>query len=375
MDGFGKDFSKIKTGYVRAQTGALYNKIVSERAAGRFDVDVIQHSAFRFAHAGVVRARAPYFVNRNHVPPCAFQPCATTPSLVPCPFSPCACARVVPCRVKPRRWREPVMPRAASSTSSSVSSRSPPPSARARGRRAALTYSSRCCRDRSGRCCWRCSLPALSVLPAGGSSRRSPRWTASAAIARACCAAPSTAPTPLFYLALAAWAGTIAVGWTRHGGGERDVHHSTAWLMKLPFGRLLVALVGIGVAATGFAIAARGIRPHVARQLTLAPRRERIAEPWFRFGEFARAVVFVLIGLFVLTAAIEHRVAAAKGWPAHCTHCSSNRTDGRRWVSSRWASSPSDSFNWSKRRSGGTPGRQYSAAYGACPNLSSRGRQ
>jgi len=44
MEGFGKDFPKIKTGYVRAQTGALYNKIVSERAAGRFDVDVIQLS-------------------------------------------------------------------------------------------------------------------------------------------------------------------------------------------------------------------------------------------------------------------------------------------------------------------------------------------
>src|SRR6202048_3317778 len=45
MEGFGKDFPKIKTGYVRAQTGALYNKILSERAAGRFDVDVIQLSA------------------------------------------------------------------------------------------------------------------------------------------------------------------------------------------------------------------------------------------------------------------------------------------------------------------------------------------
>ena len=44
MEGFGKDFPKIKTGYVRAQTGALYNKIISERAAGRFDVDVIQLS-------------------------------------------------------------------------------------------------------------------------------------------------------------------------------------------------------------------------------------------------------------------------------------------------------------------------------------------
>jgi len=28
MEGFGKDFPKIKTGYVRAQTGPLYNKIL-----------------------------------------------------------------------------------------------------------------------------------------------------------------------------------------------------------------------------------------------------------------------------------------------------------------------------------------------------------
>src|SRR5581483_7763432 len=44
VEGFGKDFPKIKTSYVRAQTGALYNKILSERSAGRFDVDVIQLS-------------------------------------------------------------------------------------------------------------------------------------------------------------------------------------------------------------------------------------------------------------------------------------------------------------------------------------------
>ena len=44
VEGFGKDFPKIKTSYVRAQTGALYNKILSERSAGRFDVDAIQLS-------------------------------------------------------------------------------------------------------------------------------------------------------------------------------------------------------------------------------------------------------------------------------------------------------------------------------------------
>jgi iron(III) transport system substrate-binding protein len=44
IDAFNKDFPKIKAAYVRAQTGALYSKILAERSAGRFDVDVIQFS-------------------------------------------------------------------------------------------------------------------------------------------------------------------------------------------------------------------------------------------------------------------------------------------------------------------------------------------
>jgi iron(III) transport system substrate-binding protein len=44
MEGFQKDFPKIKTSYVRAQTGALYNKVISERTASRYVVDVMQLS-------------------------------------------------------------------------------------------------------------------------------------------------------------------------------------------------------------------------------------------------------------------------------------------------------------------------------------------
>src|SRR2546430_17129305 len=39
MEGFQTDFPKIKTSYGRAQTGALYNKILSARSARRLGVD------------------------------------------------------------------------------------------------------------------------------------------------------------------------------------------------------------------------------------------------------------------------------------------------------------------------------------------------
>jgi iron(III) transport system substrate-binding protein len=44
LEAFRKDFPKIKTNYVRAQTGALHAKITAERSAGRFGVDVLQLS-------------------------------------------------------------------------------------------------------------------------------------------------------------------------------------------------------------------------------------------------------------------------------------------------------------------------------------------
>jgi iron(III) transport system substrate-binding protein len=44
LEAFSKDFPKIKGKYVRAQNGALFSKILAERSAGRYTVDVIQFS-------------------------------------------------------------------------------------------------------------------------------------------------------------------------------------------------------------------------------------------------------------------------------------------------------------------------------------------
>lgn len=43
-EAFNKDFPKIKASYFRAQNGALYSKLLAERSAGRFNVDVVQFS-------------------------------------------------------------------------------------------------------------------------------------------------------------------------------------------------------------------------------------------------------------------------------------------------------------------------------------------
>src|SRR5260370_27127424 len=63
LEGFRKDFPKIKTSYVRAQTGALYAKITAERSANRFGVDVLQLSdispAIDFQKKAATRCTSP----------------------------------------------------------------------------------------------------------------------------------------------------------------------------------------------------------------------------------------------------------------------------------------------------------------------------
>jgi hypothetical protein len=117
----------------------------------------------------------------------------------------------------------------------------------------------------------------------------------------------------LFYLGLAAWAAAIAIGWSRNAGGERSVHHWTAWLMSMPFGRWLVGIVGLVIIATAFGIGARAFAPSLDQHLDMDRRRRRFAEALFRFGQAGRAVVLLLIGLFMLSAAVDYRATAAKG--------------------------------------------------------------
>jgi hypothetical protein len=117
----------------------------------------------------------------------------------------------------------------------------------------------------------------------------------------------------LFYLGFAAWAASIAVGWSRNAGGEREVHHWTAWLMEMPLGRSLVGITGVIIVIVACGIGARIFERRSDRHLDLPPRRRRWADALFRFGEAARAHVFLLIGVFLATAAVDYRATAAKG--------------------------------------------------------------
>jgi hypothetical protein len=117
----------------------------------------------------------------------------------------------------------------------------------------------------------------------------------------------------LLYLGFAVLALALVIGWGSGGGNEKE---DTARVFELPGGRWLVAAVGAGFLAAGIYNAYRSItgkfRKHL-REHTLG----KAARGWMIvvgvLGHAARAVVFSLVGIFLLRAAWQYEAKEAIG--------------------------------------------------------------
>ena len=100
------------------------------------------------------------------------------------------------------------------------------------------------------------------------------------------------------------------------GAGGAAARTGTAKLMSAPFGRWLVALVGLGIVAIGVAQLVRAWRESYARRLHLGELPIAVRR-WVgrsaRFGLTARGVVFGMIGGFLVAAAVQANPSEAKG--------------------------------------------------------------
>jgi hypothetical protein len=102
----------------------------------------------------------------------------------------------------------------------------------------------------------------------------------------------------------------------RGGGGEEGARAQTALLMSAPAGRLLVALVGVGILVTAGAQLWRAYKKKFMRHLALSGKGAR-ARAWVRragaMGHSALGVVFFVVALFLLVAAQRADPGEAKG--------------------------------------------------------------
>lgn len=119
----------------------------------------------------------------------------------------------------------------------------------------------------------------------------------------------------LIYLFLSFYAASIVFGWSTGGSGGGQ----QAWTAKLlaqPFGQWLVGIVGAIVIGVGFyqfykAYKAKFMDKYKTGEMSQAERTW--AERAGRFGLSARGVVFCIIGIFLIQAAIQADPSETRG--------------------------------------------------------------
>jgi len=96
-------------------------------------------------------------------------------------------------------------------------------------------------------------------------------------------------------------------------GQQQDV---TAHAMQHPAGRWLVAIVGVIIVIAGLALVLEGLRHKFMKQLRTAQmsaRTRRVVKWLGTIGTSARGVVFALVGILVIDAAVTHNAAKSGG--------------------------------------------------------------
>ena len=118
----------------------------------------------------------------------------------------------------------------------------------------------------------------------------------------------------IVHLGLGVFALSLLVGWGQGGGNEeQSARDWTRWLLARPSGEWLVGAAGLAVIGAGFGMAGKAWTASFARRLAYGPDQARWAVPLGRAGHAARGVVFVVIGAFLVVAAVQSDPSEARG--------------------------------------------------------------
>ncbi len=117
----------------------------------------------------------------------------------------------------------------------------------------------------------------------------------------------------LFYFALAV--ATVRITIAARGMTEDELARDwTRWLMTMPLGRALIALIGAAFVVTAIGLAVKVIRAPYRRRLDARLLTREWAVAVGSFGILTRAVVFLMIGGFLCFAAYDSNAKEAVGF-------------------------------------------------------------
>jgi hypothetical protein len=120
----------------------------------------------------------------------------------------------------------------------------------------------------------------------------------------------------VIYLVLAVVAFRVVTGSSQGGQGGEQV---TAKLLQLPAGQVLVGLAGVAIVAAAVVLAWRGLRTKFEEHLDLSELGPGVRSAVINLGKvgyIARGIVFTLVGILVVAAAVTFDPDKARGMDA-----------------------------------------------------------
>jgi hypothetical protein len=97
------------------------------------------------------------------------------------------------------------------------------------------------------------------------------------------------------------------------GTDEQSAHDWTAYLLAAPLGQWLVGAIGLIIVGAGIGIAVKGWTDSLEKGLEVWEQVRRWIVPLGRFGLTARGLVFVIVGVFLVIAAVQADPGQARG--------------------------------------------------------------
>jgi hypothetical protein len=123
----------------------------------------------------------------------------------------------------------------------------------------------------------------------------------------------------LFYVGFGILAFSLLLGVGRTGTGDQIARDWAGWILERPFGVWMLGAIGLIIVGTGLSIGIAGCRAEFRRRLDLEARPLLLVIALGIAGFLARSFVLVVLGLFVVFAAVDANAREAKGFAGALT--------------------------------------------------------
>jgi len=116
----------------------------------------------------------------------------------------------------------------------------------------------------------------------------------------------------LFYMAFALVAVSMVAGF-RYASGDQATREWTAWLLSMHMGKWVVFAIGAAVVISGIGVGWNGVRAEYTERLKLKKKPRWFVTALGFVGYLTRAILFVVIGAFLIFAALDANANEATG--------------------------------------------------------------